>query len=103
MTDRLASSEVEGSALRARLVSLALCVGFLAVTMKAGFVALAGPSGQEGVSTAFEEPARRADIVDRNGVLLATSVNVYSLFADPAHIDDVVGNIQTFGAERGIV
>ncbi|MCZ4298608.1 peptidoglycan D,D-transpeptidase FtsI family protein [Henriciella marina] len=86
MTDRLVTSEVEGSALRARLVSLALCAGFFAVSMKAGFVALAGSSGQEGVSTAFEEPARRADIVDRNGVLLATSVNVYSLFADPRAI-----------------
>lgn len=35
-----------------------------------------------------DEGARRADIVDRNGELLATTVAVYSLFADPRAIWD---------------
>ena len=86
MSDLAIVSQAERSALRARLVSLALCVGFAAVTMKAGLVALAGPSGDSGVAQVFQEPVRRADIVDRHGVLLATSVNVYSLFADPRAI-----------------
>ncbi|MEO1359420.1 MAG: penicillin-binding protein 2, partial [Pseudomonadota bacterium] len=37
---------------------------------------------------AAEAPVRRADIVDRNGDLLATSVTAYSVFADPRAIGD---------------
>lgn len=36
-------------------------------------------------------PRSRADIVDRNGVLLATSLTTASLFADPRTIDDPAG------------
>ena len=78
----------EGSALRARIVSLVLCFGFAAVTFKAGLVSLAGASEGTGVAHVFEEKVPRADIVDRHGVLLATSVQVYSLFADPRAIWD---------------
>ncbi len=40
----------------------------------------------------------RPDIVDRNGRLLATDVEAYSLFADPAHVldrDEVVEKLAT--------
>jgi cell division protein FtsI (penicillin-binding protein 3) len=36
----------------------------------------------------IEAPAKRGDIVDRNGHLLAYSVDAGSVFADPAEIDD---------------
>ncbi len=38
---------------------------------------------------ALEERLPRPDIVDRNGVLLATDVAVASLYADPSKIIDV--------------
>ena len=41
-----------------------------------------------GISSAFEAPQLRADIVDRNGLLLATSVTAFSVFADPRAIGD---------------
>ena len=81
-------SPAEGSTLRTKLVSLAMCLGFGVIAVKAGLVALSGPEGKTGVARAFEEPVRRADIVDRHGELLATSVAVYSLFADPRAIWD---------------
>jgi cell division protein FtsI (penicillin-binding protein 3) len=39
----------------------------------------------------IEAPAKRGDIVDRNGHLLAFSVDAGSVFADPAEIDDPEG------------
>jgi len=39
-------------------------------------------------ATPTKAPVRRADIVDRNGVLLATSLPIASLYADPAEILD---------------
>lgn len=44
---------------------------------------------------AKEEHGRRADIVDRNGVLLATSLKTASLYADPKHILDPVGTAKS--------
>ncbi|WP_084397847.1 peptidoglycan D,D-transpeptidase FtsI family protein [Henriciella aquimarina] len=79
---------VDGSSMRTKLVSLAMCLGFAVIAAKAGLVAMTGSEGGTGVSHAFEEPVRRADIVDRHGELLATSVAVYSLFADPRAIWD---------------
>ncbi len=36
----------------------------------------------------IEPPGRRGDIVDRNGDLLAYTVDADSIFADPTEIDD---------------
>ena len=77
------------SPLRARLVAAGLCFAFCAVGLQGAIVALAGSdsattrvasSSRDAVST------RRAEIVDRNGERLATSVSVYSLYADPSAI-----------------
>lgn len=43
----------------------------------------------EDVSPAEDAPARRTDIVDRNGVLLATTLETSSLYADPVLLPDV--------------
>lgn len=82
------SGPATGSSLRAKLVSLGMCLGFALVAGKAGMVAMTASGNDGGTLRAFAEPTRRADIIDRNGELLATSVAVYSLFADPRAIWD---------------
>jgi len=72
--------------LRATAVAGAMGIVFAIIAGRGLMVALSGDTIPGGVAAAFEEPVRRADIVDRNGELLATSVTVYSLFADPRAI-----------------
>lgn len=74
---------------RARWVALAFVGVFTGLCLKATDVALNTPAGEaDGIAEAFDPRPRRADILDRNGELLATSVTVYSLFADPRAIWD---------------
>ena len=75
-------------ALRALLVAGAMGIVFATIAGKGALVALQTPAETGGISSAFSETVRRADIIDRNGELLATSVDVYSLFADPRAIWD---------------
>ena len=79
---------MRGGDMRSRLVSLCLLATFMVIAIKGGLVALQPAGERDGVSTAFAETVRRADIVDRNGELLATSVPAYSLFADPRAMMD---------------
>ncbi|MEM1151173.1 MAG: penicillin-binding protein 2 [Pseudomonadota bacterium] len=81
------SSERAGGA-RVRAVSVLMAMLFVAVAVKGGSLALQPATERTGVSGAFAATAPRADILDRNGELLATSVTVYSLFADPRAIWD---------------
>ncbi|MEL6473328.1 MAG: penicillin-binding protein 2 [Pseudomonadota bacterium] len=96
LKDAFDSADAQG--LRARLIGFCAALVFVGIAAKAGLVALAGEPRVGGVSAAFEAPVRRADIVDRNGELLATSVTVYSLFADPRAIWDPEDVAQTLGA-----
>ncbi|MEL6568571.1 MAG: penicillin-binding protein 2 [Pseudomonadota bacterium] len=73
---------------RVRAVSVLMSVLFVAVALKGGALALQPAGDRAGVSSVFAEAPHRADILDRNGELLATSVTVYSLFADPRAIWD---------------
>ncbi|MCR9193616.1 MAG: penicillin-binding protein 2 [Hyphomonas sp.] len=79
---------MRGGGMRTRLVSISLLALFGVIALKGLTVALNGPDATSTVATRFEEAPRRADIVDRNGDLLATSVTVYSVFADPRAIGD---------------
>ena len=75
--------------LRTLIATLAVAIAFLAVGAQLVRLAL---SGQGELSASLNETVAqsfaRPDIVDRNGRLLATDVEVYSLFADPARVID---------------
>jgi len=88
-TETSVDATMRGGAIRSRIVSLGLLVVFATVAVKGGMVAVQGnDEAASGVADVFEETTRRADIVDRNGKLLATSVAVYSLAADPRAMMD---------------
>ncbi len=89
MTERPAREAMRGGGLRSRLVSMGLLAVFATIAVKGGLVAMSGhSSAPDGVASAFAPSVRRADIVDRNGKLLATSVPAYSLAADPRAMMD---------------
>lgn len=75
--------------LRTLIATLAVAIAFLAVGAQLVRLAL---SSQGELSASLNETVAqsfaRPDIVDRNGRLLATDVEVYSLFADPARVID---------------
>ncbi len=72
---------------RARLAGLALCALFVILAGKGGFLALSG-QGQAIAAPRTPVMAERANIVDRNGELLATSVTSWSLWANPRLVWD---------------
>ena len=71
---------------RSRLVAGALALVFAVIVGRAGQIALVNEANASGGATATE--ARRANIVDRNGDLLATSLSAWTLAADPGKIWD---------------
>lgn len=90
MNEHLLEGELH-SPMRARLVAGALALGFCAVGIKGGFVAFGGAEVLPAtVSTSGEDAVqeKRADILDRNGERLATSIPVYSMWADPSAVWD---------------
>lgn len=86
MINRTGQDAPAPGTLRAQLVAGVMALAFGLVAVKGALVATSAPSSTGGVTTAFSDDIRRADIIDRNGELLATSVDVYSLFADPRAI-----------------
>ncbi|MEL7107659.1 MAG: penicillin-binding protein 2 [Pseudomonadota bacterium] len=77
-----------GGGMRTRIVSMCLLAVFGAIGVKGLTVALSGSDPVVASATSLEPAPRRADIVDRNGDLLATSVTAYSVFADPRAIGE---------------
>jgi cell division protein FtsI (penicillin-binding protein 3) len=78
----------EASRHRTRLVGLGLSGLFVVLAGKAGYLALSPERNSGSFVARAGEQAARADIVDRNGEQLATSVTVYSLVANPQLIWD---------------
>ena len=67
-------------------------VAFSAIAFRLADVSVVKTAGEPSVSASAHAgafTAGRADIVDRNGVVLATSLNTASLYANPRHVLDV--------------
>ncbi len=71
---------------RARAVAAGLALLFTVIVGRSAYVAINGPD--QAAYAAEAETTRRADIVDRRGELLATSLAAWSLAADPRAIWD---------------
>ncbi len=74
---------------RLHLFAVLVCVALCGISLRLMTFGLSGPMPARAATTQ-EAPAgeRRADIVDRNGVLLATSISALSVFADPRDVHD---------------
>ncbi|MEM9668093.1 MAG: penicillin-binding protein 2 [Pseudomonadota bacterium] len=73
---------------RSACVALAMVGLFALLGLRGADVALGGPNQTTVLKPGSGSGPQRADIVDRNGELLATSVVAYSLVADPRAIWD---------------
>lgn len=87
---------------RTRLLAAAALFGvvFLVVALRlVEIVALSGAAAESHAGRIRPPaPAARADIVDRNGTLLATTLDTPSLYADPRQVIDPAEATRTLGA-----
>ena len=74
---------------RLRLIGMFFTVAFLAIAGQLTHLTIFPKQDDGPVRPITEGPMPRPDIVDRNGVLLATDVAVASIFADPSKIIDI--------------
>jgi cell division protein FtsI (penicillin-binding protein 3) len=75
---------------RIRLVGLVFCGFFGAISLQLGSLTLLKSSAAINPEVSQHEAARpRPDIIDRNGVVMATDIAVASLYADPRKISDI--------------
>jgi cell division protein FtsI (penicillin-binding protein 3) len=79
---------------RGRTIMLAMmfCAGFAVLSGRAVQIGLFRPVDEAATAARADAtpPSKRADIVDRNGQLLATSLVAHSLYADPKRVWDPV-------------
>ena len=71
---------------RIRILAVLLCLIFVVLAGRAVQLALAGDPEERAQSTASSTATARADIVDRNGELLATTVRTYALATRPDRV-----------------
>ena len=84
---------------RIRLVAIGFSVAFLAITLQlANLTVLKGRGAQDDVLAEHQLRTPRPDIVDRNGVVIATDIAVASLYADPRKIIDVEEAVESLTA-----
>jgi cell division protein FtsI (penicillin-binding protein 3) len=72
---------------RARIIAAALALVFVIIVGRSAWVVFNSP-GHSAAAIPVAEKVRRADIVDRDGQLLATTLQGWSLAADPSEIWD---------------
>jgi len=74
---------------RIRLIGLFFTAAFLTIAAQVTHLTIFPKQDEGPVRPVAEAPLPRPDIIDRNGVLLATDVAVASIFADPSKIIDI--------------
>ncbi|MEY3081056.1 MAG: hypothetical protein RJA94_1041 [Pseudomonadota bacterium] len=74
---------------RLRLIGICFTAFFLAIAGQVTHLTLFPKQDEGPLRPITEGPLPRPDIIDRNGVLLATDVAVASIFADPSKIIDI--------------
>ncbi len=88
--------------LRLRIAYAVLLLGFAALTLRAAQLTLAADRsaerGRNQLITALELPPERGRILDRNGVDLALTVGIASVYAVPSEITDVAGTAAQLAA-----
>jgi cell division protein FtsI (penicillin-binding protein 3) len=85
--------------LRTLIATLAMALFFMAIGAQLVRLALAGLTDSSiSLTETVAQSYARPDIVDRNGRLLATDVEAYSLFADPARVLDRDEVIEKLGS-----
>jgi cell division protein FtsI (penicillin-binding protein 3) len=84
---------------RIRLLSMIFCGSFLAIAVQLGQLTLRHKAKEVNVELATHQaPLPRPDIVDRNGVVMATDIAVASLYADPRKIIDMDEAVESITA-----
>lgn len=89
--DGNAKRALETGRTRMLVTGALFAVAFLVVALRLVNVALLQQGGEPPIARALPQqaiPAERADIVDRNGVVLATSLRTASLYANPRQVLD---------------
>ncbi len=84
---------------RIRLLGILFSASFFAIAVQLGQLTLkpkVAPANPE--LAAHETPIPRPDIIDRNGVVMATDIAVASLFADPRKIIDMDEAVESLTA-----
>ncbi len=76
-----ASQQAQSTRMRIFAITVGLGVGYLALAVFAGKASLFNSPGQ--MAEMAGEPNARAQLIDRNGELLASDVNDYDVFVDP--------------------
>ncbi|MBP9173618.1 MAG: hypothetical protein KBF54_03645, partial [Rhizobiales bacterium] len=84
---------------RIRLVAIGFSIAFLAISLQLANLTIFKGMGLEDDVLAEHQPRiPRPDIVDRNGVVIATDIAVASLYADPRKIIDVEEAVESLTA-----
>ena len=84
---------------RIRLVAIGFSIAFLAIVLQLANLTILKGVGVEDDTLAEHQPRLpRPDIVDRNGVVIATDIAVASLYADPRKIIDVEEAVESLTA-----
>ncbi|MDE2383225.1 MAG: penicillin-binding protein 2 [Alphaproteobacteria bacterium] len=84
---------------RIRLLGIAFTAFFAAIAVQLGQLTLLHHAAAVNPELAAHEPRQpRPDIVDRNGVVMATDISVSSLYADPRKILDVDEAVESLTA-----
>ena len=77
---------------RSRLLVAGLALGFLGLSVRAAYVQIIGNAffikqGEVRFTRTFELPANRGRILDRNGLILASSIPAQAIWAFPEEVD----------------